>query len=332
MELDTLKRDIFLIADEHQFSEIALQIFRHQAANNSCYRQYIRALSINPANIDSPLRIPFLPIEFFKQEKIITGTSTCDIIFTSSGTEGIPSKHFVSDISIYEASFLKGFKHFFGDPENYVILALLPSYLEREGSSLIFMMERLIKLTKNPNSGFYLYDNDQLVSKLKSVRSPGKKIILWGVTFALLELAQNYKLDLSDAIIVETGGMKGRKKELTRQELHAYLLWQFNASTVHSEYGMTELLSQAYSKGNGIFCTPPWMKVLIRDINDPLSVITHGKTGGINVIDLANVNSCSFISTQDLGKVNEDGSFEVLGRFDNSDLRGCNLLFSDTAS
>lgn len=274
-------------------------------------------------------QIPFLPISFFKTHTIQSNTAQPETIFTSSGTTGIiTSRHFVTDIDWYRQSFRKAFELFYSDIKKYAILALLPSYLEREGSSLIYMADDLIKQSENPDSGFYLYNHDELYHKLISQQQAGKPTLLIGVTFALLDFVEQYQINFPELIVMETGGMKGRRKEMIREELHAQLCAGFNVSAIHSEYGMTELLSQAYSKGNGIFNCPQWMQVLIRDTNDPLSLIGQGKTGGINVIDLANINSCSFIATQDLGKQYADGSFEVLGRFDNADIRGCNLLIA----
>lgn len=318
---------IFSIENEHSFENLALKIFHHQVTNNTTYKEYVTALNIDPNEINRVSKIPFLPIEFFKEHKILSSDSTTEIIFTSSGTTGEQhSSHFVTDVSLYEESFIHGFHHFYGSPVNYAILALLPSYLERKGSSLVYMMDRLIKESKNYDSGFYLYNHDQLVTKIKKLKNEKQKFILWGVSFALLDLAENFNLDLADVIIIETGGMKGRGKELTREELHQYFCERFHVRSIHSEYGMTELLSQAYSKGGGIFQTPPWMKIVMRDMNDPFATVAENTSGGINVIDLANLHSCSFIATQDLGKLKTDGTFEVLGRFDNSDLRGCSLL------
>jgi hypothetical protein len=248
-------------------------------------------------------------------------------VFSSSGTTGqITSKHYIADIQLYEQSYTKGFHHFYGDVGQYCILALLPSYIERSGSSLIYMVNDLIEKSKHPQSGFYLNEIDSLIDTLTALDAKGKKVLLIGVSFALLDLVEKYQLQLKNTIVMETGGMKGRRKELIRKELHEHLMKGFGVETIHSEYGMTELLSQAYSNGNGIFKTPPWMKFMIRDTEDPLSFLPFGKTGGINVIDLANINSCSFIATQDLGKKYEDESFEILGRFDHSDVRGCNLM------
>jgi hypothetical protein len=250
------------------------------------------------------------------------------MVFESSSTTGvIPGKHYVNDLALYRESFLNAFRMFYGDPHDYLITALLPSYTEREGSSLVYMADNLIKRSKHPRSGFYKEDIGELLDVLAEGKKGNYKILLLGVSFALLDLAEKYSPDLSGVIVMETGGMKGRRKELTRAELHTILTARFNIDAVHSEYGMTELLSQAYSKGNGVFYCPPWMKILIRDPQDPLTIYKDkGITGGINIIDLANINSCSFIATSDLGKLHDDGGFEVLGRFDNTDIRGCNLL------
>jgi hypothetical protein len=323
-----LKKRIFGIENAKEFNAIALDVFKYQSVNNNIYKEYITALNINPDSIKLPVEIPFLPVSFFKEHKVVTGTDVSQIAFESSGTSGInSSRHYVSDLSIYEESFLNGFNYFYGDPADYLITALLPSYTERENSSLIFMMNSLIKKSKYPESGFYNNDRRGLIRILGKARNEGIKGILLGVSFALLDLAEKYTPDLSDIIIIETGGMKGRRKEITRQELHSVLKSGFKTDNIHSEYGMTELLSQAWSKRNGLFYCPPWMKVFIRDPQDPLTIFDKfGKTGGINIIDLANINSCSFLSVNDLGKLHENGSFEVLGRFNDSDIRGCNLL------
>ena len=256
-----------------------------------------------------------------------SNTNPVQEIFTSSGTTGmITSKHLVTDVALYEESFRKGFSEFYGTIEDYVVLALLPSYLEREGSSLIYMVKDLIELSNQPESGFYLHSHDELIAKLIALDQAGQNVILIGVTFALLDLIEQHQFQLQHTIIMETGGMKGKRKEMIREELHEKLCKGFGVSAIHSEYGMTELLSQAYSLGNGVFECPSWIQILIRDTEDALTYIKDGKTGGINVIDLANINSCSFIATQDLGKKNPNNSFEVLGRFDNSDIRGCNLM------
>ena len=321
------KNKIFNIRSPKDFETLALEVFQYQAKNNKTYSKYINHLEITPGNIHQLDQIPFLPIEFFKTFKIITGTDTPGIIFTSSGTTGTgTSRHYVTDTSWYRESFNRTFHYFYGNPEQYCLLALLPFYLEREGSSLIYMMNYLIRNSKNPESGFYLDKPDLLAEKIVRLREQKQKILLFGVSFALLNLAEKYKPDLSGQIVMETGGMKGIREEIIREELHEILNKAFNTKVIHSEFGMTELLSQAYSKGNGIFHTPPWMKVQIRDGYDSLSYIENGRSGGINVIDLANFYSCSFIETKDLGRLLPNGGFEVSGRFDSSDIRGCNLM------
>ncbi len=325
----SLINKIFTINTEHEFNEVSLEIFRYQYANNLIYQSFCNYLNIDVNKIDNINKIPFLPIEFFKSHPIKTTNFKEQTTFLSSGTTGQnQSKHLVKDISLYEKSYSQAFKQFYGEIEDYCVLALLPSYMEREGSSLIYMMDDLIKKSNHPKSGFFLKNEEFLLENLHLLTKKKQKTILFGVSFALLDLAEKYKIDLSDVIIMETGGMKGRREELTREELHSIYKKSFNTTHIHSEYGMTELLSQAYSKGNGIFYTPNWMKIKIRDINDPFNILSYNKTGGINVIDLANIYSCSFIATQDLGKQFEDSAFEVLGRFDNSDIRGCNLLIS----
>lgn len=304
---------------------MAIDIFNYQYQNNTIYQNFCKLLKVTPSEVTHLEKIPFLPIEFFKTQQVICGVNNYEQVFLSSGTTGEnQSKHYVKNLKVYEQSFLKGFELFYGNISDYCFLALLPSYMEREGSSLIYMTEYLIKHSNNPLSGFYLNNYNDLIDTLKKLNA--QKTILIGVSFALLDLAEKHQLDLSNIIIMETGGMKGRRKEMTRTELHQIYNDSFNVNQIHSEYGMTELLSQAYSKGNGLFETPPWMKILIRDTNDPFHLLDNNQTGGINVIDLANYNSCSFIATQDLGKTFANNSFEVLGRFDNSDLRGCNLL------
>lgn len=320
--------DLFSIKNASQFEEQSLAVFRYQAKECEVYGKFLAGLSVFPENIKKIQEIPFLPIEFFKSQEIKSSEPDKKaIIFTSSGTTGMTqSKHFVSDVSIYENSYLKGFELAYGNIQDYCVLALLPSYLERDGSSLIYMVEDLIKKSNQSDSGFYLNNYDELITKINLLESRKQKTILIGVTYALLDLVEKQKLNLKNTIIMETGGMKGKRKEMVREELHSTLCKGFGVDKIHSEYGMTELLSQAYSKGDGIFNCPPWMKILIRDTNDPFALLSQNKTGGINVIDLANINSCSFIATQDLGKLHSDSSFEVLGRFDNSDIRGCNLL------
>ena len=323
-----LKDRIFKVKDQNTFLSTALEVFNYQSGTNSVYKAFIKALGKEGDSVKTLEDIPFLPVEFFRNHKIVSGDMPVEMIFESSGTTGVvPGKHFVNDLSLYEESFIKAFRHFYGNPEEYAIFALLPSYTEREGSSLVYMTDKLIKLSNNARSGFYKGNTEMLLMTIKEAKRENKKIFLLGVSFALLDLAEKFSPDLSGTIVMETGGMKGRRKEITRQELHNTLKEKLNVSSIHSEYGMTELLSQAYSNRNGIFYCPPWMKVVLRDPQDPLSIFSNpNKTGGINIIDLANINSCSFISTGDLGRIHEDGGFEVLGRFDNSDIRGCNLM------
>jgi phenylacetate-coenzyme A ligase PaaK-like adenylate-forming protein len=320
-------RRIVLSPEPHgPFDDLALNIFRWQAAENLVYRDFLAGLKIDPGSVKELSAVPFLPIEFFKSHKVITGTGDVQEVFTSSGTTGsVQSRHYVTDLAVYEESFRKCFELFYGNVNEYTVLALLPSYLEREGSSLVYMANDLVNKGA-PGSGFYLHNKEELVSKLTLLQQQNAKILLLGVTYALLDLAEQHPMELENAIVMETGGMKGKRKEMVREEVHTILCNGFGVKEIHSEYGMTELLSQAYSKGNGIFQCPPWMKIMVRDTGDPLSFIATGRTGGINVIDLANINSCCFIATQDLGKTYDDGSFEVLGRFDSSDIRGCNLM------
>jgi len=324
-----LINEIFSIETLTEFENVALSVFRHQAANNLVYKQFVSLLNIDVKEINSIKEIPFLPIEFFKSHKVLSLSDPIEQVFSSSGTTGtIQSKHYVTNISLYEKSYVTAFEHFYGNITNYTILALLPSYMERTGSSLVYMTNDLIVRSKKPKSGFYLNNLDDLINTLLELEKNNEKVILIGVSFALLDLISKKKFKLKNTIIMETGGMKGRRKELIRNELHKELKSGFGVTHLHSEYGMTELLSQAYSKRDGIFKTPPWMKILIRDSENPLQLLPNKKTGGINIIDLANINSCSFIATQDLGKLYSDETFEVLGRFDNSDIRGCNLLIS----
>ena len=319
--------DIFSIQTEADFERQALKVFKFQFEHNSVYRSFCDLLYIHPSTVSKVEDIPFLPIQFFKSHEVISSQQPVQETFTSSGTTGsITSKHLVTDCSVYEESYINAFKHFYGPIEDYVILALLPNYLEREGSSLIYMVDDLIKRSKQPDSGFYLNQYEQLKTKINQLEAKGQKTLLIGVTFALLTLIETYQFQLQHTTIMETGGMKGMRKELIREELHQVLTKGFGVDCIHSEYGMTELLSQAYSKGNGIFKCPSWMKVITRDPEDALSIQKKGKTGGLNIIDLANFNSCSFIATQDLGKVHPNGCFEVVGRFDASDIRGCNLM------
>ena len=320
-------QDIFTISSAKQFEKIALKVFRYQHENNAVYREFCDLLKTDKGAVKSLEQIPFLPIQFFKSQEILSSSEPVQKTFTSSGTTGIiTSKHLITDVTLYEQSYRNAFSEFYGNIEDYAVLALLPSYLERSGSSLIYMVQDLIELSTNENSGFYLHNYDELISKLLELDATGQNVILIGVTYALLDLIEERKFQLKNTIIMETGGMKGKRKEIIREELHTILCEGFGVSSIHSEYGMTELLSQAYSLGNGIFECPSWMNILIRDPEDALTYVSNGKTGGINVIDLANINSCSFIATQDLGKKYPNNSFEALGRFDNSDIRGCNLM------
>jgi len=321
------KNSIFNIQSETDFKATALEVFKFQFEHNAVYRSFCDLLYKHPSDVRSLEQIPFLPIEFFKTHTIISTNKPTKATFTSSGTTGsIVSKHHVVDLDVYKQSFRTGFESFYGTIENYTVLALLPSYLEREGSSLVYMANDMILQSKQPESGFYLHDLEALKNTLTSLEAKGQKTLLIGVSYALLDLIEAYSFELKHTIVMETGGMKGQRKELVKSELHALLKQGFGVDTIHSEYGMTELLSQAYSKGGGVFKTPPWMKVLTRDPEDALSIQPIGKSGGINIIDLANINSCAFIATQDLGKIRSDGTFEILGRFDQSDIRGCNLM------
>ena len=322
-----LTQDLFTISSQKQFEKICLKVFRYQHENNLVYQEFCKFLKVDKQAVKSLEQIPFLPIQFFKSHNVVSNANTIQETFTSSGTTGMnTSKHLVTDVSLYEQSYRNGFSEFYGNIEDYVVLALLPSYLERSGSSLIYMVKDLIALTNNEDSGFYLHNYDALNSKLIELDNSGQNVMLIGVTYALLDLVEQQKFKLKNTIIMETGGMKGKRKEMIREELHEILCAGFGVSRIHSEYGMTELLSQAYSLGNGIFECPAWMQILIRDTEDAMTYLTNGKTGGINVIDLANINSCSFIATQDLGRKQPNNSFEVVGRFDNSDIRGCNLM------
>lgn len=322
---------IFSIRVEADLEKKALEVFAFQYENNPVYHKYVNSLGISPSGVKQLTDIPFLPISFFKTHEVICGDSAkCDKVFYSSTTtSGTPSKHFIKDIKVYEESFRKGFAHFYGNIKEYCILALLPSYLEREGSSLVYMAEDMIKNSNNPNSGFYLHEYAKLAETIKQLEQKGQKVLLIGVTYALLKLAEEYPVPLKNTIVMETGGMKGKREELPKQEVHKILKDAFRLKVIHSEYGMTELLSQAYSKGGGMFNCPGWMKICIRDMYDPLQVNTEQGSGAINIIDLANINSCSFIATDDAGILHSDGSFEISGRIDYSDIRGCNLMAED---
>lgn len=319
--------DIISIQTTKEFHKTAMKVFRFQFQHNEVYQKYCLLLRKSPENVKHITEIPFLPIEFFKSKEVLSTIDPIQTTFTSSGTTGIiTSKHHVTDLSFYEASFRSAFSKFYGNIEDYAVLALLPSYLEREGSSLIYMAKDFIEGSNHPDSGFYLHNYKELAQKLIQLDSDGQNVLLLGVTYALLDMIELQKFELKNTIVMETGGMKGKRKEMIREELHTLLTDGFGVHKIHSEYGMTELLSQAYSFGDGLFECPPWMDILIRDTEDPLSLIETEKTGGINIIDLANINSCSFIATQDLGKKYNNATFEVLGRFDNADVRGCNLM------
>lgn len=324
--MTNLEKSIFQV-QQHNFEATALEVFRYQYEQLTVYRDYVDSLGRQVNAIRKLSQIPFLPISFFKTHEILATAKQAQLIFESSGTTGaINSKHYVANAEIYEESLLEGFKQAFGHPSEYCFLALLPNYLERKNSSLVYMVNRLMKESQHHHNGFYLYDNEALYNKLQELERQGQPTLLFGVSFALLDFAEKYNIALKHTQIIETGGMKGRRKEITREELHQTLCRAFGTSQIYSEYGMTELLSQAYSKAAGTYHCPAWMRICIREINDPFTYTDFGVTGGINVIDLANLHSCAFIETQDLGRINSDGSFTVLGRFDTSDIRGCNLM------
>jgi phenylacetate-coenzyme A ligase PaaK-like adenylate-forming protein len=320
-----MRKEVFEIKNDAEFEMLALSIFNYQIKKNPIYAAYATLIlkGENPKNI---FEIPFLPISFFKTEQIICQGRPVEKVFLSSGTTGNQSKHLVSDISLYRNSYLRSFELFYGDIKEYCILSLLPNYREQEGSSLIYMVDDLIEKSNNQQSRSYHEDYAELTKALEKLEKIGQKTILFGVSYALLDLAEQFPQKLKHTIIIETGGTKGNRKEMLKEELHQKLKAAFALDEIHSEYGMTELLSQSYSDRNGVFKSPPWKKILIRDINDPLTMIGENNTGGINIIDLANIYSCPFIATKDLGKIFEDGTFKILGRFNNADLRGCNLL------
>jgi hypothetical protein len=313
--------------DQEGFQELCLDIFQFQVINNPVYHEFVTALNLNPEKVKRIEDIPFLPIQFFKSHIIKTTEYEPEEWFESSGTtKTINSKHFLKDKNIYRNSYLKGFQKFYGDPADWVIIGLLPSYLERQHSSLVVMVDELIRLSDEKESGFYLYEHQQLAGMLEMLKNSSKKILLIGVSFALLDFAERFPMELKNVVIMETGGMKGRRKELIRAELHDILKQSFKVDEIHSEYGMTELLSQAYSRNNGLFETPPWMKILLREEDDPFRIFDHPGSGLINVIDLANIYSCSFIATDDVGRIHPGNCFEVLGRMDNSEIRGCSQM------
>ncbi len=324
--LNSFQTNVFHINNQN-FEQSALELFLYQYKNNSIYRQYVQFLNVNPSEVNNVSKIPFLPIQFFKNHPVKTGEFVPEHVFESSGTTGTTSKHYIQNLGFYKSICSHIFRSFFGPINKSVIMGLLPSYLERDNSSLVYMVNHFIEESNMQQSGFFLSDTKSLIDNLELLEKQGITVFLFGVTFALLDVANNYNLNLKNLHILETGGMKGRGKELIREELHKKLKSSFHTELVFSEYGMTELLSQAYQLKDGLFHAPPWMRVLIRDIHDPFSLVENGKTGGINVIDLANVHSCAFIETEDLGMA-LSGGFNVLGRHDNSDLRGCNLLLS----
>ncbi len=322
-----LQHRIFDVSNGAEFEQLALEVFIYQYLNNKVYKEYVDKLSVDVRSVTSIDKIPFLPVDLFKKYKVVCENNKIEKIFESSGTTGADtSSHFIASLKIYIGSFFKTFEMFYGDIEEYCIIGLLPSYLERNNSSLVFMIDYLIKASKNSDSGFYLDDYDGLVGKLSRLESVKQKTIIFGVSYALMDLADKISFNLKNTIIIETGGMKGRREELPKAELHRFLKRGFGVEDIHSEYGMTELLSQAYSKHDGLFVCPPWMRVLVRDIYDPFEYKPEGVSGGLNIIDFANINSCSFIETKDLGKSYKDNTFEILGRYDNSDIRGCNLM------
>ena len=320
---------IFDIKSSLEFENKAIEVFKYQFENNLVYRSFCDLLYKHPCDIKKIKDIPFLPIDFFKSHEIKISSKKTSKIFTSSGTTGSNlSRHFVTDLNLYEKSFINCFKIFYGNIKEYTILGLLPSYLERNNSSLIYMVNKMIKQSKFPESRFYLDEIDELKETILKLEKSKRKTILIGVSYALLDLIEYHKFNLKYTVVMETGGMKGQRKELIKSELHKLLRNGFGVNNIHSEYGMTEILSQAYSKKNGLFSTPPWMNILIRDTEDAQSILPLNRTGGINIIDLANINSCSFIATMDLGKLHKNGQFEIMGRFDQSDIRGCNLMVS----
>ncbi len=324
------EEDFFQLLQQPKFNfeYLALKLFRHQAAHIPVYKLFLEFLHTVPDEVNSVVDIPFLPVSFFKSHHIIAEGANENFYFTSSTTTGgIPSKHFVPDLNIYEWSFTKSFHEFYNEHKEYCILGLLPNYIERGGSSLVYMVEHFIRESKYPQSGFYLHDFEALNAQLSENEKNGIPTLLIGVTYALLDFASQFPLELNNTIVMETGGMKGRREEMLRAEVHEELKKAFSLSEIHSEYGMTELLSQAYSKGNGIFHTPPWMRVLTADLNDARTILPNEKAGSINIIDLANIYSCGFIATDDLGIVHRNSSFEILGRKDNSDIRGCGLMY-----
>lgn len=312
--------------NESSFDDLCNTVFQFQYEYSPIYRQWVDLIDTSPSERKIPQKIPALPISFFKEQRVVAENWQEQKIFESSGTTGVvTSRHYVADIAIYEQSFIQGFERQYGSIQNWCVLALLPAYLERENSSLVYMANKMIAMSGHSESGFYLYNYAELANKLAELELKGQPTLLLGVTFALLDFSEKFPLHLKHTVVMETGGMKGRGRELTRPELHETLITRLKLNFIHAEYGMTELLSQAYSKGNGRYYCPPWMKVFVRKEDDPFELLTEG-TGLIQIIDLANIYSCSFIATQDIGKLYADGSFEVLGRMDHADIRGCSLL------
>lgn len=321
------KLDSLNISSQLDFKNKAITLFHEQFNKNFIYNQYCKLLKIKPNQVNELKHIPFIPIQFFKTHKIVCNNDKITHLFKSSGTGGSKSINYVSDINLYVKSFSKCFENFYGPIKDYVFLGLLPSYLEQKNSSLVYMIDYFIKESKYNESEFYLNDYKKLNKVLIKLRKENKRIILFGVSYALLDFIEKYPINIRNLIVIETGGMKGRRIELTREELHSRLSKGFNVENIHSEYGMTELFSQAYSKQKGIFKNPPWMKTLIRDVNNPFSVSNTGR-GAINVIDLANINTCAFIASDDIGEIFDDFSFKINGRLSESEIRGCNLMFN----
>ncbi len=321
------KNKIFSVRSSGEFNERALEIFHFQYRNNPVYKEYLDVSGADPYAVTSVDQIPFLPAEIFRNRKVLCKAMDPDLVFFSSGTAGMEqSKHYIADPLLYEESFFRSFRHFFGGVEGKCILGLLPSYLERQNSSLAYMIKRFIEKSGVKESGFFLYNYKRLYEVLMDTYERGMPVFLFGVSFALLDFSERFPMQFPGLHVIETGGMKGRRKEFIREELHRQLMKGYGVDHISSEYGMTELLSQAYAPGDGLFAAPPWMKIFIKDVYDPYSAVEKGKTGTISIVDLANVYSCSFIATRDLGKMHPDGRFEVLGRADTSDIRGCNLL------
>jgi phenylacetate-coenzyme A ligase PaaK-like adenylate-forming protein len=331
MEADRFRKDIFRV-NKHNFNELALEIFHFQVKTNKVYAQFVKELGLKPESIQQLEDIPHLPISFFKSKKVVSisdDNRASQQIFESSSTSGTEtSKHHIFNLDFYLKVARTGFEHQYGPLGDYCFLALLPGYLERQNSSLVYMAKHFIEKSRYHQSGFFLDDFEGLSKTLENNKQKGVPTILLGVSFALLDFAEKYSVNFADLIVMDTGGMKGRRKEMVRDELHQGLKTSFGVESIHSEYGMTELMSQAYSQGEGRFTLAPWMRVSTRETSDPFHQLDAGKTGGLNIIDLANIDSCCFIATSDLGKCYADGSFEVLGRFDHSDIRGCNLLYS----